>query len=142
MSLPRSRSHKGPTNPRNKPQTIPKRKRNSRSKGLRQSAVSCVDHPQGGGGLSAGTRRTVRELVAECPNMVPKPPVAHCKKWTVHPLPADRPRRADCPSSPRGPSAKPRATKYIGGNRSKRKRSRTRDEQEEHKAGRLHADYA
>jgi hypothetical protein len=33
-SLPRSRSHSGPTNPRNKPQTIPKRKHDSKSKGL------------------------------------------------------------------------------------------------------------
>jgi hypothetical protein len=38
MSLPRSRSHNVPTNPRNKPQTIPKRKRNSRSKRLSNSA--------------------------------------------------------------------------------------------------------
>jgi hypothetical protein len=33
-SLPRSRSHNGRTNPRNKLQTIPKRKHEARSKGL------------------------------------------------------------------------------------------------------------
>jgi hypothetical protein len=38
MSLPRSRSHNRPTNPRNKPQTIPKRKNDSRSKGLSNPA--------------------------------------------------------------------------------------------------------
>jgi hypothetical protein len=37
-SLPRSSSHNEPTNPRNKPQTIPKRKHDSRSKGLSSSA--------------------------------------------------------------------------------------------------------
>jgi hypothetical protein len=34
MSLPRSHSHNAPTNPRNKPQTIPKRKHDSKSKRL------------------------------------------------------------------------------------------------------------
>jgi hypothetical protein len=39
-SLPRSRSHNGSTNPRNKPQTIAKRKHETRSKGL-----SCPEQP-------------------------------------------------------------------------------------------------
>jgi hypothetical protein len=66
MSLPRLRSHNGPTNPRNKPQTIPKRKRNSKSKELSSSALDQADHlqapgdrPQGLVGLSAGLRWTV-----------------------------------------------------------------------------------
>jgi hypothetical protein len=103
--------------------------------------VAWVDRPQGGGGLSAGTMRTIRELAADCPKMVPEPPVAHREKRTVRPLPADHPRRADRPSSPRGPSAKPRATKNTGQNGSKWKRSRTHDKHEEHQADRLHVDY-
>jgi hypothetical protein len=45
-SLPRLRSHNGPTNPRNKPQTIPKQKHESRSKGLSGSAKHQVDSPR------------------------------------------------------------------------------------------------
>jgi hypothetical protein len=45
-SLPRSRSHNRPTNPRNKPQTISKRKRNTRSKGLSDSAKVQADGPR------------------------------------------------------------------------------------------------
>jgi hypothetical protein len=52
-SLPRSRSHNGPTNPRNKPQTIPKWKHNSRSKGLSCPAKPLADSPRGYGGPSA-----------------------------------------------------------------------------------------
>jgi hypothetical protein len=62
MSLPRSRSHNGPTNLRNKPQTIPKRKRNSRSKGLSSTAKPQADCPRPPGEPSAWVRRTVREL--------------------------------------------------------------------------------
>jgi hypothetical protein len=79
-----------------------------------------------------GTRQTVHELAADCLKMVPEPPVVHYEKRTVRPLPADRPRRANCPISPRGPSAKPRATKNTRRNGSKRRHSRTRDELEEH----------
>jgi hypothetical protein len=60
MSLPRSRSHDGRTNPRNKPQTIPKRKHKPRSKGLSCIAVVQADGPRPWGGLSATTTRTVR----------------------------------------------------------------------------------
>jgi hypothetical protein len=56
----RLRSHNRPTNPINKPQLIATRKCNSRSKGLRQSAVSGADGPRGLGGRSARPRsRTV-----------------------------------------------------------------------------------
>jgi hypothetical protein len=61
-SLPRSRSHNKPTNPRNKPQLKAKRKRNSRSKGLRQSTVPGADGPRWTGGQSVRTRRTVRKI--------------------------------------------------------------------------------
>jgi hypothetical protein len=44
--LSRSRSHNGPTNPRSKPQTIQKRKRNTRSKGLSSSARHQADGPR------------------------------------------------------------------------------------------------
>jgi hypothetical protein len=59
-----------------------------------------------------GTRRTVRELVADCSKLVPEPPVAHREKRTVCALPADRLRAtraaqticeelADCLQAPR-----------------------------------------
>jgi hypothetical protein len=66
-SLRRSHSHKGPTNPRSKPQTIPKRKRISKSKGLSNSALDQADYPQAPGGPSARPRRTVRRHRADCP---------------------------------------------------------------------------
>jgi hypothetical protein len=59
-SLPRSRSHDERTNPRNKPQTIPKQKHEPRSKGLSCSASVQVDGPRPWGGLSATTTWTVR----------------------------------------------------------------------------------
>jgi hypothetical protein len=61
-SLPRSRSHHRPTNPKNKPQTMSKRKHDSRSKGLSCPANHQADCPQPPGGPSAWVRRTVREL--------------------------------------------------------------------------------
>jgi hypothetical protein len=68
MNLLKSRSHGGPTNPRSKPQMIPKRKRNSKSKGLSSLALDQADRPQALGGPSArpvrtvaNTGRTVRE---------------------------------------------------------------------------------
>jgi hypothetical protein len=61
MSLSRSRSHNGPTNPWNNLQTIPKQKRNSRSKGLSNSAQPGADSPRCPGGRSARMRRTIRK---------------------------------------------------------------------------------
>jgi hypothetical protein len=52
-SLSRSRCNNGPTNPRNKPQMIPKRKRNSRSKGLSSTAKPHANCPRPPGGPSA-----------------------------------------------------------------------------------------
>jgi hypothetical protein len=67
MSLPKSRSHDGPTNPRRKPQTIPKPKRNSKNKGLSSSALDEADCPKPPGGPSARSRRTVRRHQADRP---------------------------------------------------------------------------
>jgi hypothetical protein len=60
-SLPRSRSHNGPTNPRNKPQMIPKRKHEARSKGLSCTAKALADSPRPWGGRSAVTMQTVHD---------------------------------------------------------------------------------
>jgi hypothetical protein len=60
-SLPRSHSHYGRTNPRNKLQMIPKRKHEARSKGLSCPAATQADCPWSPGGLSAVTARTVRD---------------------------------------------------------------------------------
>jgi hypothetical protein len=60
-SLPSSHSHNGPTNPRNKPKMIPKRKHEVRSKGLSCRAGALADSPQPWGGRSAITMRTVRD---------------------------------------------------------------------------------
>jgi hypothetical protein len=49
-SLPKSYSHNGPTNPRNKSHSKPRRSTTTRAKDLRQSAGH---RPTGGGGLSA-----------------------------------------------------------------------------------------
>jgi hypothetical protein len=58
--LPRSRSHNRPTNPRNRLQTIPKRKHNSRSKGLSNPAQCQANGPRAWDGRSADTGQTVR----------------------------------------------------------------------------------
>jgi hypothetical protein len=92
-SLPRSRSHNGPTNPRNKPQLNPTRQRNSKSKRLRQSGKHQADRPQCPGGLSARRAWTVRKEGTDHPKMLPEPPVLHREKRTVRDGPADCPPR-------------------------------------------------
>jgi hypothetical protein len=139
MSLPRSRSHNGPTNPRNKPQLKATRMRNSRRKGLRQSAKPRVDRPHGGG-LSTGARQTVCKLRADHPKMPPEPPVLHLKKRTISALPADHPCGRDRLHSPRRPSDKLRGTKNTRQNGSKQRDTRTREERDELLPGRLLAD--
>jgi hypothetical protein len=52
-SLPKSRSHNGPTNPRNKTQTIPKQTHKARSKGLSCHAGALADSPRSTCGRSA-----------------------------------------------------------------------------------------
>jgi hypothetical protein len=91
-SLPRSRSHNGPTNPRNKPQTIPKRKHDSRSKGLSCPATTLADSPRPWGGRSAVTGRTVRYPRADSPLIATERPDEHPTTRTVHTWSSDSPR--------------------------------------------------
>jgi hypothetical protein len=72
---------------RNKYQTNPKWKHNSRSKGLRQSAKSHADGPRGRGGQSARARQSVRRVSTDSSYWWTKPPVAPQKNtnspyWT------------------------------------------------------------
>jgi hypothetical protein len=72
-SLPRSRSHDGRTDPRNKPQMIPKRKHELRSKGLSCSAAVLADGPRPWGGRSAtlgGRSATTERMVRATRRMV------------------------------------------------------------------------
>jgi hypothetical protein len=128
--LPRSRSPSGPTNPRNKPQTIPKLKRNSRSEGVSNSAQAQADGPRGGGGRSARSRRTVRKSQQNLQYCTLK------NGWS-----ASNWCYADSPQRPDRRSAKPLLAKLSWQNKSKRRHSRTRDEREEHPAEMLLADY-
>jgi hypothetical protein len=117
MSLPRSCSHYGPTNPGNKPQTIPKRKHESRSKRLSNPAQCQADGPRAWGGQSADTGRMVREPGADSPRTLGRRSV-NCNITTRHALQhADGPYlvhgqtasnwcRADGPRHPGGRSAK------------------------------------
>jgi hypothetical protein len=109
-SLPRSRSHNGPANPRNKPQLNPTRKHNSKSKGLRQSGKHQADCPQCPSELSARRARTVREEGTDRPKMLPEPPVLHREKRTVRDGPADRPPH-------HGPSASSRTVRHSSTDR-------------------------
>jgi hypothetical protein len=60
-SLPRLCSHNRPTNPRNKSQTNPKQKRNSRSKRLSLAAWLRADCLHGTGRPSAGLWWTIQK---------------------------------------------------------------------------------
>jgi hypothetical protein len=132
MSLPRSRSHNVPTNPRNKPQTIPKQKQNSRSKGLSNSVQAQVNGLRWPGGLSPWGRWTVRGGRSEKANRT-----SGSTPWKTYGLhlvlgrSASNSCRADGPRRLGGRSAKPLPAKNSWPNGSKRKRSRTRDEHEE-----------
>jgi hypothetical protein len=91
-SLPRSRSHYGPTNPSNKPQTMPKQKHESRSKGLRNPVQCWVDGTQAWGGQSADTGRTVRYPRANDPLIATERPDMHSNTRTVRTSSTDGPR--------------------------------------------------
>jgi hypothetical protein len=141
-SLPRSRIHSGPTNPRNKPQTIPKRKYDSRSKGLSCPVTTLADSPRAWGGQSADTGWTVRYPRADCPLNTTERPTEHTEMRTVRTWSSDNPRAtgaartvrglwADGPVPLRGRSDKPLPTRNSWPNRSKQRRSRTHDEHEE-----------
>jgi hypothetical protein len=127
-SLSKSCSHNGPTNPRSTPQTIPKRKQNSRSKGLSNSALHQADRPQALGGPSASTERTIHvacvNYLRGCGGSSETSP----QTSSTAPSITDRPRRTDCPASPRGLSAKPCVTKSTRSNGSKEERTRTHEE--------------
>jgi hypothetical protein len=91
-SLPRSRSHYGPTNPRNKPQTIPKRKHETRSKGLSNLAQCREDGPRAWGRQSTDPGRTVRYPRADGPLISTKRPDEHSNTRTVRTSSTDGPR--------------------------------------------------
>jgi hypothetical protein len=74
--------------PRDKSQTNPTRKQNSKGKGLRQSGKHQADRPQCPGGLSARRAQTVREEGTDRPKLLPEPPVLHREKRTVRDGPA------------------------------------------------------
>jgi hypothetical protein len=105
-SLPTSRSHSGPTNPRNKPQTIPKWKHDSRSKGHSNPAQCQANCPQAPGELSASPRRTVREVAADCPKMIAN--LQYCTNNNG--LSAEAPRTVRDRHTPRGLSTDRRQT--------------------------------
>jgi hypothetical protein len=81
--FPRSRSHSGPTNPRNKPQMIPKRKHDSRSKGLSCPVTTLADGPRAWGRRSVDTGRTVRYPQADSPLITIERPKKHTETRTV-----------------------------------------------------------
>jgi hypothetical protein len=106
-SFPRSRSHDGRTNPRNKPQTIPKRKHEPRSKGLSCSAAVLADGPRPWGRRSAVTADGLLNT-----NRTTQPALAHTDgPYHVLGRSASTSCRVDCPGRPGGLSAKPLSTK-------------------------------
>jgi hypothetical protein len=124
-SLPRSHSHNGPTNPRNKPQTIPKRKHDQEAKDL-----VVLQQPW----------QTVRDPGADGPLNVTERPHEHPTTRTVRTWSSDGPRAtratrmvrdhwADGPRSLRRRSDKPLPARTRRPNESKRRR--THDEHEE-----------
>jgi hypothetical protein len=139
-SLPRSRSHYGASNPSNKPQMIPKRKHEPRSKGLSCPANTQAYSPRPRGGPSAVTGRTVRYPRADDPLNVTERSDEHPNAQTVRTWLSDSPRATRAAWSVRGLWADgPTHTRivhdpYADGltnPESKRRRSRTRDEHEE-----------
>jgi hypothetical protein len=118
-SLPKSRSHNGPTNLRSKPQTIPKRKRNSR-KELSRSALDQADRPQAPGGPSVRSRWTVRRHWADRPERL-----GGLSAWlrrTVRKIPPNLQyctSIADCPRWVCGPSAPSRTVRHSSTDRSR-----------------------
>jgi hypothetical protein len=120
-NLPMSRSHNGPTNPRNNPKQKATRKRNSRSIGLGQSVVPWADCLHGPGGLSAGSLWTVRNSL---PNhqyctlknrpSAPHPQMVRAEK-TVHTHLADRPANLEQPKA-RDKTDRKEATQYLAKN--------------------------
>jgi hypothetical protein len=101
-SFPRLRSHSGPTNPRNKPQTIIKQKQDSRSKGLSRPAKALADRLRARDGRSARTGWTVCDPRADDPLNATRPPAAHPETRTVCTLHVDCPRATRAAQTVRG----------------------------------------
>jgi hypothetical protein len=118
-SLPRSRSHNGPTNPRNKHQTIPKRKHDSRSKELSSPAKPQADRPRGYDRLSAsynGLSKKRPRTSSTAPSITDRP------RWARGPFASLRTVRHSSTDRPRASCNKNPPTKWIG--RKTRKNSR------------------
>jgi hypothetical protein len=133
-SLPRSRSHYGLTNPRNKPQMGPKRKHESRSKRLSNPAQCRVDGPGAWGGQSADTGRTVRYPQADSPLIATERFDMHSNTRTVHT--SSTKVREQLVLHARSTTSRRTIAKHLPAKncwptRSKQKRSRACDEQEE-----------
>jgi hypothetical protein len=120
-NLPRSRTQNRPTNHRNKSQTNPKWMRNSRSKGLSRSAGPGADYPHG---LGKAWEDRLRDCGGLSENSLWTTSSASWKTNCPSPS-ADRPRRRDCPHSPREPSAKLLANEHHRLNGSKHELTRT-----------------
>jgi hypothetical protein len=78
--MPRSRIHNGHINPWNKSKHNPKRKHNSRGKGLSQCAEPLADNMQGLVGQSRSGRWTVRGVGEDGSYYGIEPPVSHLGK--------------------------------------------------------------
>jgi hypothetical protein len=104
-SLPRSCSHSGPTNPRNKSQTIPKRKQDSRSKGLSNDAQCEADGLRTLARRSATHWRTVCYPRGDGPLIAAERPDAHPDMWMVRTWSSDGPRATGVACTVRDPQA-------------------------------------
>jgi hypothetical protein len=100
--LPRSRSHYGPTNHRNKPQTIPKQNHEPRSKPLSCPVNTLADTPRHRGGRTAVTGRTVRYPRANGPLNATERSDEHPNARTVYTWSSDSPRATRAAQTVRG----------------------------------------
>jgi hypothetical protein len=104
--LPRSYSHNGPTNPRNKPQTIPNESETQEAKDLaalrmprRTVRNDLADNPRWTGGRSSRPRRTVRNYYPNNKYGTLKYGRSVATPRTVRPARTVRQRRADNPAN-------------------------------------------
>jgi hypothetical protein len=89
---------------------ISKRKRNTRSKGLSDSAKPQVDGPHGWGRQSAQLGQMVCDPRVDSSKNTTEPLEAHLEKWTFQAWPPDGLTTADCPWTPRRLSVDPSRT--------------------------------
>jgi hypothetical protein len=142
MSLPRSRSHNGPTNPGNKPQTIPKRKHDTRSKGLRtlhntrrtvREAGTDGLRPSSGQSVKYNRTSSTAPWKMDGPRLVPGRSASNrCHVDSPRPPGRQFGRHADGPVPLHGRSDKPLAAKLWHPEGSTRKLARTGWTHEEH----------